>query len=223
MPNYRQAPVLYHNKMDYKSKNYYELPEELMIKIMNDLDGKCGNQLKLMIFLLGQAGNGDFAVAEKTVCDRCGMIQQTYSKARQALIERGWVFVMDGKIFVLPEIIMNGFSYPKGASKEEREKIKKGTISQCVKKIVNKYPKAQCEVVPKGQFEIVPKTQCEVVYNKEETKKENKEVFDLPPLGPNQKEEIITRAFADLICDKEWIEPDLIFISSTGRYFRVRG
>lgn len=110
MPNYKQAPKLYHNKTDYKSNNFYQLPQDLMDSIFQQLDGKCGNQIKLMTVLLGTLGDGSFGVSEKWVCERTGMIQQTYNTARKALVKRGWIYLENGYIFVLPEVIrtMNG-------------------------------------------------------------------------------------------------------------------
>jgi hypothetical protein len=74
MPNYKQAPKLYHNKTSFNSDNYYNLPQELMDCVFNQIDGKCGNQIKLIIVLLGTLGNGTFGVSEKWICERTGMV-----------------------------------------------------------------------------------------------------------------------------------------------------
>jgi len=74
MPNFKQAPKLLHNKNKYESNNYYNLPQELMDSVFTQLDGKCGNQIKLIIVLLGTLGNGTFGVSEKWICDRTGMV-----------------------------------------------------------------------------------------------------------------------------------------------------
>jgi len=44
-----------------------------------------------------------------------------------------------GKLFVLPEIIKNGFQYPNGATEQEKEAIKIDTISNCVNNLKKQY------------------------------------------------------------------------------------
>ena len=60
-----------------------------------------------MFFLTGNADNGNFAVAEKTVIDRCGMSETTYKKARAALVEKGWLIHNVGKNGKPGEIIVD--------------------------------------------------------------------------------------------------------------------
>lgn len=71
-----------------------------MDSVFNQLNGKQGNQIKLMSVLLGTAGDGSFAVSEKWICDRTGMDQSNYSRARKALIDRGWLRLENGKLYV---------------------------------------------------------------------------------------------------------------------------
>ena len=236
MPNYKQAPKLYHNKSNFNSKNFYNLPQELMDYVFQQLDGKCGNQIKLMTVLLGTLGDGSFGVSEAWICERTGMIQQTYSTARKALIERGWIYVEDGKMYVLPSIIRYGIHYPEGATEEERKAIKIATISKCVnnlKKQFNIEPKTQYDIVKQEQFEIVPKGQCDIVYNKININKEdinNNSLGISSPVGaesPKPSDDFkvegeITQAEADRILDKSMITPTLL-LTSTGKYFRIRG
>lgn len=232
MPNYKQAPKLYHNKDQFKDKNFYQLPQELMDYIFQQLDGKCGNQIKLMTVLLGTLGNGSFGVSEKWICDRTGMVQQTYSTARKALVERGWVYVEDGKLYVLPTIIRYGIHYPDGATEEERKAIKIATISKCVNDIKKQFgiePKAQCEIVEQGQFEIVPKAQYEILDNKVRINKEEQNnngigISSLRADSPIHGVDIsgeIDRNTAKSIVNVEWISPSLI-LTTTGKYFRVK-
>ena len=235
MPNYKQAPKLYHNKSSFNSKNYYNLPQELMDCIFQQLDGKCGNQIKLMTVLLGTLGDGSFGVSEKWICDRTGMVQQTYSTARKALVERGWIYVEDGKLYVLPTIIRYGIHYPDGATEEERKAIKIATISKCVNDIKKQFgiePKTQCEIVKQKQYEIVPKAQYEIVDNKINNKiiETNNQGIGLSSLradNPIRDENLeiageISQQKADLICDKTMITPTLL-LTTTGKYFRIRG
>lgn len=100
MANFKQAPKLYHTGKKHNTI-FYQLPQDLMDIVFTKLDGKCGNQIKLMCVLLGTQGNGSFGVSEKWICDRTGMVQQTYNKARKALIDKGWLKLEDGKLFVL--------------------------------------------------------------------------------------------------------------------------
>ena len=241
MPNFKQAPKLYHNKADFKYTNYYNLPQNLMDVIFQKLDGKCGNQIKLMTVLLGTLGDGSFGVSEKWICDRTGMIQQTYNTARKALIERGWIYLEEGKLYVLPAIILHGFPYreddPK-VSDEDKEKIREDTISNCVnaiKKQMLNDGKTQDDIVPKAQFEIVSKAQDDIVYNKINNRNNsninNIRVDDLSPNGANSSTrgdsyEVageITRDTANNIIDKRWLSEDLIFVPASGKYFKIRG
>lgn len=235
MPNYKQAPKLYHNKTSFNDKNYYNLPQGLMDRVFNELDGKCGNQIKLIITLLGTLGDGTFGVSEAWICERTGMVQQTYSTARKALMERGWVYLEDGNLYVLPEIIRYGFPYPEGATNEEKQAIKIATISNCVNRLKSQFHiggKTQCDIVSKAQSEIVPKTQCDIVYNIINTNNSNinnNSVGTSSPSGadgptPRDKLKIegeISQATANGIIDKQLVADDLI-LTSTGKYFRIR-
>ena len=96
---YRQAPKLYH--LGYKdNSDFYLLPKNLMDPIFNQLNGKQGNQVKLMAVLIGTKGDGSFAVSEKWICDRTGMNQSNYIRARKALIDRGWLKLENRKLYV---------------------------------------------------------------------------------------------------------------------------
>ena len=127
--NFKQAPKLYHSGKK-KQGIFYQLPQDLIDIVFNTLDGKNGNQIKLMCVLLGTQGNGSFGVSEKWICERTGMVQQTYNKARKALIDRGWLKLEEGKLFVLVSAI-----------------YAEGTTSNCVK--------AQSEIVSPAQSENV--------------------------------------------------------------------
>lgn len=232
MPNLRQAPKLYHNKQDYKDKVFYNLPQELMDCVFTQLDGRSGNQIKLMCVLLGTLGDGSFGVSEAWICDRTGMVQQTYSTARRSLVKRGWIYVEDSKIYVLPEIIKNGFKYPEGSTDEQKKKIREDTISHCVNNLKKKYniqTKTQCDIVSKGQCDIVPQTQCDIVYNKITINKEinnNAGLFASNEAHNPVPEDIhidgeLDQKTVDRILDKQYIAPDII-LTTTGRYFKIK-
>lgn len=105
MENFRQAPKLVHIGKKTLGKNFYQLPQSLMDSILQQLDGKCGNQIKLMCVLLGTLGDGSFKVSEKWISQRTGMTQQAYNKTRQALIRRGWLSLKDGCLKVNINVI----------------------------------------------------------------------------------------------------------------------
>lgn len=100
--NYKQAPILLHSGFKKKigERNHFELPQELMRNVFNRLNGKCGNQLKLLITLMGTAGNGHFRISQKWITDLTGMDESGYKRARQALADMGWITHKDGFIIV---------------------------------------------------------------------------------------------------------------------------
>lgn len=103
--NYSQAPVLLKKGEKNRPSQKYGKGKairsiELENIIFQNIGGKCGAQLKLMLFLTGNTDDGTFSVATKTVCDRCGMTEETYKKARSALVEKGWIIHEEGKIIV---------------------------------------------------------------------------------------------------------------------------
>ena len=57
--------------------------------------------MKIMWVLLGTAGDGSFRVSEKWIQERTGMSQQAYNRARKALVERGWLRLEKGCIYLL--------------------------------------------------------------------------------------------------------------------------
>ena len=88
-----QAPILRANGEKNRDKKWGMAmrTNHLESIIFNGLTGKEGAQLKLILFLTGNADNGSFAVPEATVMSRCGMSETTYKSARKKLIEKGWI------------------------------------------------------------------------------------------------------------------------------------
>lgn len=107
MPNYNQAPKLYHLKNNFKTTNFYQLPQGVMDKVFQNISGREGNLIKLITVLLGTLGNGSFGVSEAWICERTGMSHETYIRARQALCDKGWIYREDGKLYVLVDAIMD--------------------------------------------------------------------------------------------------------------------
>ena len=204
--NFKQAPKLYHSGKK-KQGIFYQLPQDLIDIVFNTLDGKNGNQIKLMCVLLGTQGNGSFGVSEKWICERTGMVQQTYNKARKALIDRGWLKLEEGKLFVLVSAI-----YAEGTTSNcvkaqseivsrDNMKLCQGTISNCVDTI----SKSQDTISElKAQSEIVSAAQSENVYNIKEINNNNKKEID------NEKD--FSYLYDEVGCDgyirkkKKWLD-----------------
>lgn len=74
---------------------FYQYPMDILEYVMNIIGGNSGNQLKLMLILLGSAKG--FGVSEKTVILRTGMKQQSYVEARKALVKMGIIEYSKGK------------------------------------------------------------------------------------------------------------------------------
>ena len=185
MSNLKQAPKLYHTGKKHDTI-FYQLPQDLMDIIFTKIDGKSGNQIKLMCVLLGTQGNGSFGVSEKWICDRTGMTQQTYNKARKALIEKGWLKLEDGKLFVLISDI-----YAQGTSSNcVLENENKKIISDCGQDTSSEF-KAQSENVSKAHYEDVPKAHYEDVYNikriNNKIEKNNKKEIEKDLVFPSEK------------------------------------
>ena len=84
----------WNNKGTYKDNNpsgYYfgQQPSLIRKYVMNELDGRQGNLIKLMWYLLST--DEGFGLAQATVMAETGLAKQKYYQARDALIERGWL------------------------------------------------------------------------------------------------------------------------------------
>lgn len=165
MATIQQAPQLNHKgkKME-NNVPFYQLPQDIMDIIFNKLDGKNGNQMKIMIVLLGTVGDGSFRVSEKWICERTGMVQQSYNRARKALVERGWLQVEDGHIYLLLDEIRA-----------------QGTTSHCVSTsgTTSDPSKTQHQIVS-AQYHDVPQAQHHDVHNIKEYKNNKKEIEKKP-------------------------------------------
>ena len=78
----------------------YALSSSLLKTIFNQLNGKCGNQLKLITLLMGVPGNGQYRLSQKEIMTMTGMDESGYKRARKALIDLGWISYQDGSIHV---------------------------------------------------------------------------------------------------------------------------
>lgn len=94
MPNYNQAPMLKFDIPKEKGNQYYELPQHLMDRVFAEL-GNSSAQLRVMIVLIGTKPG--FSISEQWVLDRTGLTSTSYSRARLALIEKGWISLIPSK------------------------------------------------------------------------------------------------------------------------------
>lgn len=94
MATLTKAPKLMHqgekthqdtNSKDYK---YYTFSQDLMDIVLKYLTG---NQLKLMIVLMAQKGDGSFSPSEKWIEERTSLGHSRYIEARNQLCAMGWL------------------------------------------------------------------------------------------------------------------------------------
>ena len=124
MPNMNQAPELKYNGDKMKENKGWGKAirtHELETAIMNGLGPKDMAMLKVMLFLTGNAEG--FAVAEKTICDRCNISESGYKTARKKLADMGWITHSDGQIVVNYNTILN----IKGISENTSQGISQNT------------------------------------------------------------------------------------------------
>ena len=109
MGNFNQAPILKSKGVKNRDIKWGKAirTHELESILFNGLSGKQGAQLKLILFLTGNADNGSFAVPEATVMSRCGMTESTYKSARKSLVEKGWIIHKPSKNGQSGEIIVD--------------------------------------------------------------------------------------------------------------------
>lgn len=211
MANFRQAPRLYFNG-DKGDGRFYSLPHELMDTVFRQLNGKQGNQIKLMIALFGTIGDGTFRISQKWICDRTGMNQSNYVRARQALIEKGWLEIKDGNIYINFDVIKKTASEEASTHADEMS----SEYSRCDdsinrtcdddmhnRKVINNH---NTKIIEKDHT-VVPKENPDVNMKTEDIRKQV--VFKLKALGidfrPNSKkavEEIIGEKLDYYVLDK---------------------
>lgn len=101
MENYRKAPKLYHvGKKTLRGEQFTSIPNDILEIIFNNLQGKCGNEIKLMILLIGTIGDGSFGVSEAWLASVTGMSKQAYGTARRSLVKKGWLIHKKGYLAV---------------------------------------------------------------------------------------------------------------------------
>lgn len=142
MPTYNQAPVIKYkgNKLkDSKGWGKTIRTHELEWKFMSELGERDMAMLKIMLFLTGNAEG--FAVAEKTICDRCNISSSGYRTARKKLSDKGWItcdtsnktITVNYNVIFGDETASEKGSVPTSSenrSEEERQENSEETISE---------------------------------------------------------------------------------------------
>lgn len=99
--NLKQAPKLIHRGFIKESDDFYcKIPLRIRTAIFTKISGKNGNAIKLILYLIENQGNGSFRVTEKDVEVKTGMNEKSYRRARQFLIDLGWITHDKGMITV---------------------------------------------------------------------------------------------------------------------------
>ena len=93
MPNLNQAPILDFSTKKNKGQ-FYMIPQDLSDIIFREL-GNSSAQLRVMIVLLGTKEG--FAISDKWICDRASLQHSSYIRARQSLVDKGWLTLVPAK------------------------------------------------------------------------------------------------------------------------------
>lgn len=96
MANYRQAPKLEHSKDKNKICNNFD---QIPANVANAMFKKLGTKFrlyKIMHVLIGTKPG--FAISEKFICERTGLDESNYRKARKELIEMGWITLLPSEV-----------------------------------------------------------------------------------------------------------------------------
>lgn len=63
--NFMKAPALLKSGADQRGNpRFYRVTQDALDVVFNELSGKSGNELKVMVVLLGTLGDGSFRVSE---------------------------------------------------------------------------------------------------------------------------------------------------------------
>ena len=161
MANNQQAPTLLAKgeKMNTKTKWGKAIrTHELETAIMCGLGERDMAMLKIMLFLTGNAADGSFKVAEKTICERCKISESGYKTARKKLVAMGWITLKASEsITVNYDVILN--QYRKG--------ITENTPTENLKSMgyTEKSPQGYTEKSPQGYTEKSPQGYTEKSHN----------------------------------------------------------
>lgn len=96
------------DKNNYSEKLTYLISPKMFTKINEKIDGRHGNSLKLILYLIFQLQNSpNFRPAETTICQSCNFTHSAYVEARKYLIQLGFITYTPYKsIMINYQIIM---------------------------------------------------------------------------------------------------------------------
>lgn len=86
-----QAPSLHHigaKEQDNPTGQFYQIPQRLGDILFNEL-GNSSAQLRIMLVLCGTKEG--FFISEKWICERTGLMRQSYERAKKELEKKGWL------------------------------------------------------------------------------------------------------------------------------------
>ena len=129
MANYRQAPRLEFDKnKEQVCSTFDAIPSNVADAMFRQLGNKF-RLYKIMHILIGTKPG--FAISEKFICERAGLDESNYRKARKELIEMGWLTLLPS------EMIKVNFSAILG---EEPEPKKEPKIEESAAPPTQKFP-----------------------------------------------------------------------------------
>ena len=91
MSNFEQAPVLLKIGTKERRGLFTYRPQELEYALCCCLGDRDMVPLKTMLFFTGNANDGSFRVAQKTIFDRMNISEKRYYEARKKLQRMGWI------------------------------------------------------------------------------------------------------------------------------------
>lgn len=96
----RSAPRVIHIG-EKGTGNFVQLPYSLLEGLFAKLDGRHGNAIKVMIYLLGLKGDGSFKLSKKWILKQTGMSAQKYYETMQYLEQEGLIERMPGSVILV--------------------------------------------------------------------------------------------------------------------------
>lgn len=78
-------------KSTYQEDQFWIIYPEMFRKIHNKIDSKRGACRAVLLYLIMQEQNGKFHPAERTVLNACNLSHASYYKARDWLVEQGFL------------------------------------------------------------------------------------------------------------------------------------
>lgn len=85
------------DKSSYNEEHFYQISPLMFQKINEKIQGKCGNQRTLLLYLIFQQQNGKFHPSEATILKACAMTSPRYCEARKKLHEMGFITYIKGE------------------------------------------------------------------------------------------------------------------------------